>query len=290
MFNLKTSGIIAGAAFILSFLIGIVSGTSMPMLIIRPLVFTVVFFIITTVVYYLVHQFLPELLDGAGPAEDTLIRPGSRINITEGDSPDYTRGFSQGPGPGDNRGNSPGNFPTPENQGFMGAQADEGEEGLGNISDLLGKAAAAPASNGRTNGVTPTGLDQNAQSGYNKGGEGNLEEFSEPGPSSHSGGRSIGPGVSPAGSPAEAGGRSSSAETEVEEISDSVDFLPDLDSMAGAFLSNLGDEESDTTEYSVSTPSPKPSSSNKVPEWAGDFNAKEIAMGLRTVLHKEKEG
>jgi hypothetical protein len=74
------------------------------------------------------------------------------------------------------------------------------------------------------------------------------------------------------------------------EISDSMDFLPDLDSMAGAFRPASADGESDTTEYSVSTPSRKPSSGGKGAEWSGDFNAKDMAKGLQTVLKKDKEG
>ena len=245
MFNLRISGIIAAAAFVLSFLIGLLSSTSMPMLIIRPLVFAALFFIITGLIYYLVNQFLPELLEGNEITEDKALRPGSRIDITEGDS---------------------ASFPPPGDQAGLGAQADNSEDGLGNISDLLGKYTASPAPGGGTpeeTGGTPAGLDQNEQTEYNKtGGSENATSPAKP--------------VVPSGTAA--------------EISDSVDFLPDLDSMAGAFLSQITGEESDTTEYSVSTPSPRPSSSNKTPEWAGDFNAKELAAGLRTVLKKEKEG
>jgi hypothetical protein len=58
--------------------------------------------------------------------------------------------------------------------------------------------------------------------------------------------------------------------------------------MAGAFMSNSSNEEFGANEYSA--PSPRKPSSNKAPQWTEDFNAKEIAMGLRTVLSKDKEG
>jgi len=73
------------------------------------------------------------------------------------------------------------------------------------------------------------------------------------------------------------------------DFSDSEESLPDLDSMAGAFKSSSQDEDPDTVEYSVSTPAKK-QSSNKAQAWTGDFNPKDMAAGLRTVLNKEKEG
>lgn len=59
--------------------------------------------------------------------------------------------------------------------------------------------------------------------------------------------------------------------------------------MAGAFASVTANEEEEAADYSISSPSKKPSSS-KGQEWAEDFNAKDIAMGIRTVLNKDKEG
>jgi hypothetical protein len=263
MLNLRVSGIIAIAAFIISLLIGLVSHASMSVLFIRALIFAVSFFFITVFVNFLVSNFLPELLD-KGIADPAAPLPGSRIDISEA-------------------------APPASAQAFFGAQADESDEGLGNISDLVS------ARNTRRETSTPAGagMDQIRQSSYNE--EGNLEELSEP------------EAVSPVElvSPSEtirsavplSGGSSGTVVFEKGESSgaeagfpDSVDILPDLDSMAGAFLPSAGAAESDTTEYSVSTPAPKPSSGGKAPSWAGDFNAKDMASGLRTILSKEKEG
>ena len=292
MFNLKTSGIVAGAAFFLSLLLGFVSNSVMPMLIIRPTVFALVFFILSCLVHFLVNQFLPELMDQSSITEDTRGRPGSRINITEDDSPGlapglpqgFSQDFSQSYAPGLSPGLSQG---APSGQAFMGAQADDADGGLGNITDLIGKDMVSPDSDeGAQEDMVSTGLDQDVQTGYNTGRKGNAEDFSGSGPSAHQMDTNPGSGASPAASQ-----RSTvPSGTEATGVSDTVDFLPDLDSMAGAFLSHLTGEEPDTTEYSVSTPMPRPSSGAKAPEWTGDFNAKDLASGLRTVLKKEKEG
>jgi hypothetical protein len=60
--------------------------------------------------------------------------------------------------------------------------------------------------------------------------------------------------------------------------------------MAGAFTSATPGENPDAAEYSGSAPPKKSSSGKKDQAWAGDFNAKEMAAGLRTVLNKDKEG
>lgn len=266
MFNLKIGGISAGFAFILSFIIGLAGSTTMPLLLIRPIIFAVLFFIISNVGYFLVSQFLPELLEEGGPDLDKTPLPGSRINITEGD---YT-GLPQGNNP-----------PSPR-PAFMGAQADDSDEGMGNITDLLKRATLPQVSIRETQEHSPPGLDQNAQDSYTK--KGDLEAFPEAEPLPPNGGDS-GSGGNASGFP---GGF---PEGNSGEIPDSaVDILPDLDSMAGAFLSSSADGEADTIEYSVSTPSPKPSSNSKTPAWTGDFNAKDLASGLRTILSKEKEG
>lgn len=239
MFNIKTSAIIGGGAFILSFLISIISGTTMPVLVIRPLIFAFVFFAISALIPVLVGRFLPELLDRNSPAPEIIPPAGSRIDITEEEAPPASV------------------------RAFFGAQADDSDDGLGNISDLVGARMAA----GSQEEESAAGLDQNSQDGYNE--NGGLEELSEPEP----------PRKPAIPKTAETG------------IPDSVDVLPDLDSMAGMFSADSAAESTDTAEYSGQSFARKPlSASGKAPEWSGDFNVRELAAGLRTVLNKEKEG
>ena len=260
----------------LSFLLGLISGTSMPMLLVKPVIFALVFFIISGLIGFLVNHFLPELLDESVQDEDKGLSPGSRIDIIEGDSSDVPLSFT--------RANSPA----------LGAQPDDSDNGLGNISDLLNKSAAPQDSGGGAYRGSFAGLDQKAQDSYTR--EEGMEAFSVMGsfsplePASPSGTMSPAETPSPREtlSPAQTASRMGVYSDDVG--SDSTDVLPDLDSMAGAFLPASVEEESDATEYSVSTPSQKPSSRAKGPGWAGDFKAKDMAAGLRTILSKEKEG
>ena len=247
------------------------------MLILRPVIFAAAFFLLSGVVYFLLRNFLPELLDGDSVEPDSGLLPGSRINITEGDTPDFTRDF----GPSDSPDLSGRPAPSIPRQGTtMGAQADDSEDGLGNISDLMGKYVLPQASDEETSAAfSPSEtLDQNAQDGYTK--RINSEEITE-----FARGDNFGADVSLTSMPGGSAGKGARP-----EHSGSVDVLPDLDSMAGAFLSTSRDEEPDTNEFSGPAPSRKPATGKKAPPWAGDFNAKDMAAGLRTILNKEKEG
>jgi hypothetical protein len=66
-----------------------------------------------------------------------------------------------------------------------------------------------------------------------------------------------------------------------------VDALPDLDSLAGAFLPQSGEEGEEAVEYSTPSPAKKPSTSSKGQKMEGDFNPKDLAAGIRTILTKE---
>ena len=282
MFNPKTSGIIAIAAFLLSFFIGLASRTAMPMLIVRAVLFAVLFFVITALIHFMVSRFLPELLAGDSHAEEVDFMPGSRINIMEGDT-----------------GGGQSAEPSPGGLSFMGAQAEDSEDGLGHISDLPSKEPADPLTAAAgIQGIGLVGMDQNAQDGYN--GEGKLEELPEPGvfapwdPAAFSGSASSEPGAFVPDRPPVSGGGKPPASGKLQdanfaEVSDSGDFFPDLDSMAGAFMPSSAAEGSDAGEYTAAASSKRPRS-NKNSGWSGDFSAKDMAMGLRTALNKEKEG
>jgi hypothetical protein len=241
MFDVKISAIAAGIAFVTSFLLGLVSGVSLPALIIRPLVFAVLFFIIAGIVYRLVSHFLPELLeDGAAKPmmADDILNPGSRINITEGD-----------PGAA-----VPAAYAAPE---------DDSEDNLGDIADLLTQNGTAISP-----GAGFSGLDQRGEDGYNRSGVVSAGEHSDGG---FSGSRSAAPKTSA-----------------VPDLTESVDVLPDLDVMAKAFLPNSGEDGADTIEYSTSDNSLKrPAAGGRGQKMDGDFNPKELAAGIRTILKKE---
>jgi hypothetical protein len=210
VFNFKLGGIAAGIAFVLSLMIGLLSRTLPPTLIIRPIVFAGVFFIITNLIFWLVNRFLPELLEN-NAVEPDIVMPGSQVNIME-----------------DN----------PSGEDGIYAQPD-GSEGMGDIGNIDYSAAG-----------DEQGMDQSEQNGYTN------------------------QGISSAAS----------------GDSGSFDALQDMDSLAGSFFSSSEDgggtqEYFDTEEGS--TPKRTPAG-NKPQKLAGDFDPKEIAQGIRTILKKDE--
>ena len=274
MFDLRFSGIFTAAAFVLSLLIGFVSRSTMPMLVIRPLIFAVIFFALSALIKILVSWKLPELLGGS--TEEDGNKPGSKINILEddapSDSPAITEGFISGAlGPVS-----------------AGARPDDSDDDLGDISELSRRIFSSQAAGGNIpDGESIPGIDQNAKERYtDNGGLSNtvVPDFSN----MFSQGSSF---EVPTGGQAKAAdtGARASAGARTRGGGDSDEDLPDLDSMAEAFMSGSSDEEQGASEHSAPSSSRK-SSSDKTPKWTEDFNAKEIAMGLRSVLNKDKEG
>jgi hypothetical protein len=264
VFDLKYGGIFAGTAFFLSLVIGIVSRSTMPMLVVRPLIFAVLFFAITAFGKILVSRYLPELMEGSAPDDDDF-KPGSRINILEDDGPSdssaVTEGFVSG---------ALGQVPT-------GAKPDDSEDDLGDISELSKRSAYNPVNERPIPGIS--GIDQNVKEQYTDNGE--MSDSVKPDFSKIFSPES--PLKASATSQAKAGAKT-------EGIHNSDEALPDWDSMAGAFMSGSSNDEPEANEYIAPGSFKKSSSAKKAPEWTEDFNAKEIAMGLRTVLNKDKEG
>jgi len=272
MFGFKIGGIAAGVAFIISFLLCLISNVSLSALIIRPLVFAGVFFGAAYAIYFVISHFLPELLDGsAGSGADFSI-PGSRIDISEGES----LGMAEPDSVSDSL---PGKIVIPSNY----AVPDDSDEGLGDISGLVKTGIGSPEPAEKTAKMpaeipafqeTPSGLDQGTQNGYT--------EKSSLGGFSTSGGEpraklSFGQQLSTEGSGDDAAVLGA----------EPVEFLPDLDSLAGAFMSSSGETGDDTIEYSTAVPAAKPSASGKGRSLDGDFSPQDLASGIRTILNKE---
>ena len=85
MFKAKISGMAAGAGFILSLLLGIITGASFPLLLIRALVFAAVFFALVSAGYWAIAMYLPDLVDAVldNPGEAPTL--GARVDISVGD-------------------------------------------------------------------------------------------------------------------------------------------------------------------------------------------------------------
>ena len=159
MFNPKISGIAAGIAFILSFLVGLISGSQFAAVLIRALIFGIVFFLLASVAYWLVTQFIPELLDRPSPEpseinDSEVAYPGSRVDISVDSQDDPPAVQNGGSGPemenfGGNSGNAQDNI---SGQGMDQKPEDDynkGEEGYDpGSSQNPAEFAAVPSGDG----------------------------------------------------------------------------------------------------------------------------------------------
>jgi hypothetical protein len=239
MFDPKLSGIAGGIAFVLSFLVGLISGVGFPWILIRALGFGAAFFVLAGGAYWMVTQFLPELLDrGEEEAGLDADSPGSRVDISvsdeEGDAgsgePSRRDGFS------------------PEKDASAG------------LSDLVG---GGSPSNENVDPLSGNGLDQKAEDGYTR--EGNTAEAPVNGPP-----------ASPQG-----------AAVPEAESSDMVDELPNLELMSDVFITPpVEDGGAGTIESSPG----RSAGGNKPQNLEGDFNVKEMASAIQTILKREDKG
>lgn len=263
MFNIKWGVIAGGLAFFISLILGGFSGAAFGYVLLRAVLFLVIFFGLGVGCNMVIVNFLPELLipessDRNEPFRSGIESPlGSRINITVG-----------------------GNAALPE-QG--------GSSEVGNIAELMSGAF------NRASTPRGQGMDQSPQDGYTDGGGVALADFSQDnmGFRSASGNGAANDGASKSAAvfePAPA----YSGPVFTASVGEGADLgaLPDLDAMAGAFLTNAEEEESPAiVEMADMEPSlPAKSGGGKAQGFEGDFNPKELAAGIRTVLNKEKQG
>jgi hypothetical protein len=86
MINIKLSALVSGAAFMLSLMIGLLSGAGIVALV-RALILGAAFFLVTGGAYWLIVKFLPELLSPF--PEDQVVEagaaPGTQVDISLGE-------------------------------------------------------------------------------------------------------------------------------------------------------------------------------------------------------------
>jgi len=276
VFDLRKNGIIAVVAFIVSLLIGLLNRITLPMLIIRPLIFAILFFALSGLIVFTVRRFLSGLFASVNltKARGETLPPGSHINITEGDDTFNPINFSAEDQPSD----------TEKEEVLEEAQAEYSAEGLENISGLLSTSSDTTEKAIETASAAPLGVDQNVQTEYTGEGKG-IEEMPEPGQfvpwepeKVVTGKASASPPVADKPKPTFSGDTTS------------ADMLPDLDSMAGAFFSGSANEEDETEAYTVSVAPSTQFGQDKNHALPANFDARKAASGIRTVLNKDKEG
>jgi hypothetical protein len=274
MFNLKW-GLVPGAiAFILALVTSLfVGNTDFTTALIRALLFTVLFFAMGNGAWILINKFLPELLpaghddDPVGKlfsAEPSASEPsaGSRINITlddtaGGDMSDSDAVF------GDTRqmerptgeSRSYGTQVAASNAAIPGKNGEEHDiNAVENVDDLVsGKKRITPGTKKARD------IDQNPASGY-------TEAIGELVPDSP-------------------------ANDTNEDFSFGFDnYIPgstgieELDTFTDPFSIGESSQAADRARAE------RRDSANKPTAFEGDFNPKEIAAGLRTVLEQDKKG
>jgi hypothetical protein len=262
VFNLWWSGIAATAAFIVSLLLGIFVRAHILIVLLRAFSFALVFFFLMAVVWRLINHYLPELLYDSSARDASSVsdfETGSRVNITLGDT------------------EIPRNAAVPPEE--------SSDESVGNIAEM---ARAGPSVSGpRPSAVSPPSspapprpfaapspgsdgasaparaMDQSSQSHYTQ----------------ERGGVSVAPSVS-----APSGGFS--GVSSLGDASGSVDSLPDLDALAGAFLSP-GAAETEEVDSKPFSSGAREYRSKKGKDVGEDFNPKELASAIQTILKRD---
>jgi hypothetical protein len=275
VFNLKWSVLASALGFVLSLLVSLVSGAGFYSLL-RAVIFGVVFFVISSLLYWMIKRFLPELLtpeDEGMPSLDL----GSQVDIAlDDDGSALAAALRQGAKDG-----------VPE--------AALGVEGLERL--IAGDSPAAgfdlreSGGSGGREVSTGTALDQDRETDYtNKDTEergspaGGFDLFGYSSPGIPPGGGSGGPfpvksaGPVPAALPAEG--------------IDTLDILPGSESLSRAFLPSFGDDvmpgKDGGTPVSVAFPGVERNSITR-DEAGGEFKGKEkeSALAIQTILKRD---
>ncbi len=221
MFNPKISGIIAGIAFTLSFLTGLFTGSQFFPVLLRAIILGIVFFVLSSLAYWLISRFLPELLASSHDESGETDVSGSKIDISIDSSDEELEA---------------GNFGNTESSNPIYSSMQ--------------------------------GLDQKQQDDYN---EKEAETVSS------------------------TVNMTKTAAVPEADASESVDVLPDLESMSGSFTqTEESDDESDVVEMEddllPSTPSMSGPSRTQKSSDPGDFNAQEMASAIQTILRRDEKG
>jgi hypothetical protein len=250
-FNVKW-GIYAGvAALLLAFVISIIMGQAgFAVSILRGLCFAVLFFVLGTGAWMLINTFMPELL--FPEAEDAA------ANIFGSESGDSQSSDQQVYGSRINI--------TLGDKSDAALPDNDGEDEVGNIADLV-SGAVDPAAEARKN----KGLDEFSENSYNEAGE----------------------GITPS-----MGGLAEGLPDLPTEENGSFSMNFDNFSLGGGLmgLEPFGDSLSlpvDNGGTAVGEEASLPErkvTGNKPMALEGDFNPKDIAAGIRTVLETDKKG
>ena len=270
MSNVKWGIITAVGAFLISIILGIASGVAFLYIVLRAVIFAVVFFGVGFGLRFVIESFLPELLlKDDDIAESAVDQPGQRINIVLDNT---------------------GEFAVPELYKTKG-----GSDELGNIEDLVSGVFTPhdnESSQPRSSSPQPhsDGVDRISDSGYNMS-----DIFGIPVLDSDPFEEMPVFGKKPASRPV--------FTPSFGDDDSGLGGLPDLDMMASAFSSAYSDSGSSPAASFTAMPPPSLSyasaeeeelpqsgynKGSKPQSLQGNFDPKDIAKGISTVLSKDK--
>jgi len=265
MFNLKWGGVAAGTAFALALALSLIMGQTGPLIaFLRAVVFAALFFGMGTGTWSLINTFLPELL--TADKSDTATNPftagtaGSRVDITVDDVqnaalPEQTFGP-----PGSDVGDFNDLFAAKDiDQTPATGYTEEVEAGLGALGDF-----------GPETTDELTSEEGEFSAAFDNVNLGATEEDEDSGEFSMDFSAFVPSGLGEDNA-------SDGSESGFDQKSDSDDDFSFFSDTLGSTKS----EEAAVPERKVAR--------NKPMQLEGDFNAKEIAAGLRTVLEKDKK-
>jgi len=223
VFDPKISALVGGIAFILSLLFGLIVGAAFLIALLRAVLFALFFFVFSGIAYWLITQFIPELLENQSQdiSEGPIPDMGSRVNISVGEDDEI-----------------------PENS----------------LASQLVKDSVVKDSVEEDEFISEKALDQKAEDGYTNQDNDSVRiensEESSPRP------------ALPVG------------------VIDDVDELPDLEGMSDAFVMPIT-EVGENDEPLVGA---RPSVSAKKTGTSADFDPKEMAMAIQTILKRDQKG
>jgi hypothetical protein len=237
---MKLSAAAAGAAFLLSFLLGLISGATFLFVLIRAAIFGALFFGFAVAVHMLLSRFLPELLGLSGTeAKEGESEVGSRIDLVVDDDGGRMEAASE----------------TIERPRKRVATDEEAE-------DIEAFLPADGVDEGAAQASEAVGLDQGSEGRY-------TERKGTDGAPFTTGGKGAEPALPPG-------------------LIDDVDVLPDLETMSDSFVSPLVE---DAAQRSANETFPsKASSTFQVTESGSEFDPREMAAAVQTILKRDQKG
>jgi hypothetical protein len=262
VFNLRWSGVAAAAAFIISLTLGISVRGQILIVLLRAFCFAVVFFLLTVLIWRLINKYIPDLLHISSAEDDSLalgFETGGRVNITVGDGEDSIP--PNAALPPEEQTNEVGNIADVMNRPPPSVDAGLSPAASPVFSAVLPD-SPAPVSGSPAGSAPVQGMDQDPQSGYTQ----NRSDVS----------RASSPVIQ-----APAGGF-----PDLGDTSGGVESLPDLDALAGSFLSPAAAGE-DSVSAGQSTRPTGGARSKKGREVGEDFNPKEVASAIQTIIKRD---